>query len=475
MSISFSSATGNLFNRLGKLGLLIKQVSSYQSSQVTNATNTTTGVVAQYNSEPDLQALMGSAYISNINSAGDGIGSVARNIARQTINRVVYRDNPRISQNLTSLNIIDSIKEVIRQMNAQGASIFLQTVAGSGSAFTGTGNGVINVSVKRPQDGRTQELLFAETLLVKCTQDSFTGGATAGNENLTIYGQGNQSDVFAFDWPLGSNSRSNLNSIDGDVTNGSNNLLNNSGFASWTSNVPNQFTLTVGVAGTNTIQNGSITYSGGSSLQIVGDGSNTLTELRQQFNNSSGTTNILLPLTQYGVCIFARRDSVAAAQGILTIDLFDGTNIINDAAGNPNSFTIDLTALTTNFQSFTGAFRTPSSLPTNYYIRLRLSTSLTNGRSVYFDKLSLGEMTECYASGPYVSVHTGNVNFVQWETNPFFQGDYATITTTNSRGSGGTLNTFPTLCQRFFFSEMMGNELLFPSSVSNTISDSLIG
>lgn len=472
MSLSFSSATGNLFNRWGKCGLVVKQAASNQSSQKTNLTDTATGVVAQYNGEPDLQAIIGGSYIGLLNA--DSAMSAASSLARTTLNRMIYRDNPRSSQNLQSVNTIDSFKELIRQMNAASASVLQMTVAGTATAFTGTGNGVVNVSVKRPQDGKTQELAYAETLLIKCSADSYSGGATLANEGLTITGQGAQSNVFAFDWPLGSNSRAGLNAIDGNTNNGSGNKLNNSGFGSWTSNVPNQFTLTVGTAGTNTLQNSTVTYDAANSLQITGDGSSTLTELRQQFNASGGTTDTLLPLTQYGFCIFARRDSVAAAAGILTVDLFDGTNVINDAGGNANSFTIDLTALTTNFQSFTGAFRTPSSLPATYYIRLRLSTALTNGRSVYFAKGSLGTMTKCYNSGPYVSVHAGSIGLVQWEQNPFFQGDFATITITNSRGSGGTLSTFQTLISRFF-SEMYSNEFLLPSSSSPTISDSLIG
>ena len=147
------------------------------------------------------------------------------------------------------------------------------------------------------------------------------------------------------------------------------------------------------------------------------------------------------------------------------MDLFDGSSIINDENGTANSFTIDLTALTTSYASRTGVFRTPSILPAAIYLRMRLSTALTNGRSVYFDKASLGEMTQAYTSGPYLAVHAGSIAFEV--------GDLGTVAVTNSRGAAGTLDTFQTLFAREF-PDMISSELLLPSAAAPTISDALI-
>ncbi len=468
--IPFNSAPGDLFNRLGSLGGLVENMASYQQTQLTALTDTTTGVVSEYNSESDLQALIGSTYISTLNAVGS-IGSLASNVAVQTVNRMCFRDNPRIAQNLQSVNFLASIQEVIRQMGVQGATVLQMPVSVTTNAFTGTGDGTINVSLYRPQDGRTQELAFAETLLFSCTQDSYIGGATEGNEGFTVTGVGSQGNVYAFDWPLGSNSTQTVNAIDGNVSNGSGNLLANSGFADWTvANIPDQFVLDVGTAGTDIAEETTIVYDGStSSLRIIGDGS-TLVELSQEFGDgTTGTSDTLEPLTQYSFNLFIRRDGLAPSQGILTVRLVDQNDtVLVDAAATPNSFDIDLTLLNTVFTAYKGTFRTPLIMPETTYLELALTIALENGRSVYVDKMSLGGMTQMYKSGPYVAVHSGGT--------PFTQGDYTTAPVTNSRGAAGTLNTFQTLFQRFFFDTMMSNELLLPSvAAAPSISDALIG
>lgn len=466
--LSFASATGNLYNRWGKLGLVLSQMRAYQLAQLTNITDTTNGAVAQFDSESDIQAVLGSAYIGILNGAGS-VGSTLKTAAVQTLNRMIFRDNPRIYQTLTGSNTLASIQELIRQMKVAGATVRAHTITATPSAFTGAGTGVINVSTTRPQDGLVLENMFAESILFTCNSDSFTGGATAGNEGFLITGTGAQSDVFAFNWPLGSNSITNLNAIDGNSDNSSGNLLVNSGFSDWTDNVPDNWELVVGTAGTNISQETTIVYDGSSSsLKITGDAPGTNIRLRQVFGDDAGTTATLDPLTQYSFNLFIRRDGIAAGQGILTISLAeeDGT-VIQDILGNDISFDIDLTTLSTNFASVLGTFRTPLILPDAIYLDWHLTTSLTNGRSVYIDKASTGLYTQFYTAGPYLAVHSGDVDFEA--------GDYGTVLVTNTRGAVGSLNTFQTLMQRFFLAEMMGTGLLLPSSNVPTIQDSLIG
>ncbi len=464
--LSFGSAPGNLFNRLGKLGLIIKQAKSYQTSQQPNLIDTTNGAVAQYDGESDLQALIGSAYIGILNNVSTA-GSLAKSVAVQTINRMVFRDNPQIGQTLTSLNTTASINEVIRQMKLQGATVLAMTIGATPSSFTGTGNGVINASVRRPFDGLVLENSFAETVKFTCTDDSYGGNATAGNEPFTLTGTGAQNDFFAFNWPLGSNATTTLSAIDGNSNNTNGNLLTNSGFNAFTANIPDNWSLITGTAGTTIASENSLIYDGAAALRIIGDGA-TLTNITQRFDVSTGTLGTLTPQTQYSINLFMRRDGVAPANGTLTIDLIDGTNtVINDANAVANTFNIDLTALTTTYASYTGVFRTPAILPAAQYLRLRLTgTALTTGRTVYLDKLSMGKMTQLGTSFPFFTVHSGST--------PFLASDYGTVAITNSRGSGGTLSTFQTLWAQLFTSDMIGNEFLLPSSATPTISDSAL-
>lgn len=465
--LSFASAPGNLFNALGKCALLIKQAASFQASQNTNFTSLSAGLFGQLTSQPDIAALVGSTYISSLNAAGDAAGNPAQQIAQQIINRLVYQDTPQPNQNLTTLNVLASINEVILQMKSQNASILAMTIGATPSALTGTGNGILVASTKRPVDGLVLENSFAETITVTCSSDSYVGGATAGNESFVANGAGAEPDLFAFDWPLGSGSTQSLSAIDGSKDNSSGNLLTNSGFETWTSNVPDKWSLEVGTAGTNIQQQSSILYQGSSSLQLVGDGS-TLTALSQTFNSSTGTAGTLSPLSQYAVNLFMRRDGTAAAAGTLVVELVNsGGAVINDANGVANSFNIDLTTLSTNWTAFNLPIRTPLIMPSAYKLRWRLSTALSSGRSVYMDKVAFGPMTQIYVGGPFLAVFSGSNNFIA--------GDYFTCAVTNSRGAAGTLSTWQTALFRLLAPFSVQNEILWPSSSSPTISDSLIG
>lgn len=466
--LSFASAPGNLFNRIGKLGLTISQAAIYQAAQLINFTDTTNGVVAQYNSESDIQALMGSSYQGLLNSVSN-VGGLAQNMANATLNRMVFRDNPRISQTLQSVNILDSMLELIRQMQVAGASVLAMTITATPSSMTGLGNGVINVSTRRPLDGRVLENTFAETVQLLCTSDSYTGGATEGNEQFTVTGVGSDGNVFAFNWPLGSNATQNVNAIDGSADNSSGNLLVNSGFETFTvANTPDNWEILVGTAGTNIFEEATLTYDPppNTALRLLGDGS-TLIAFQQAFDDSDGTTATLEALTQYSVNVFIRRDGVIPAAGVMQVSLVDENDtVIVDEGGIANSFNIALTGLTVFYASYTGVFRTPLILPSAMFLKLAFTTALTTGRSVYLDKISFGEMTQLYTGGPYFAMIAGSV--------PFSSGDYGTCVVTNSRGAAGTLNTWQTLFFRCF--PIMGaNELMLPSSSTPTIADSLIG
>lgn len=469
MTISFSSATGNLFNRLGKLGACIANMRTHQAVQFQAMTNITTGVVAQYNSESDIQAIMGSSYIGVLGGV-EGIGSLCQQIATMTLNRAVYRDNPRFAQTLQEVNLIASIQEVITQMKAQGATVLELTVTATPTTFVGTGDGVVVASVTRAFDGLTQQNALAETLLVTCTNDSYIGGATAGQEGFTVTGVGAQTDVFAFNWPLGSNASLSINAVNGSVDNTGGNLLTNSGFDSFTGNTPNNWDIEEGAAGTQIFSETGLIYGGDSALRILGDGS-TLTAIEQEFNSSTGTLGQLSPLTQYAFNIYSRRDGVAPANGTMTIDLADAAGVtLLDSNGVANSFDIDLTGLTTEYLPYNGVFRTPEILPDPVYLRMRLTgTPLTVNRSVYFDLGACASMSMLYPpNGPSVAIFSGASNFVQAPV-----PDTATVAITNSRGAAGTLNTWQTALAVLLPSSVE-NGFIWPYSSTPSISDSLL-
>lgn len=482
MSISFFGATGDFYNRLGKIGLLLKQIRTYQIAQFTNCVDVNSGVVAQLNAESDIQATMGSAYIGLLNGAGSSVGGIAQTMGQAVVNRMVYRDNPRFNQTLTQTNLVASMAEIIRQMNVQGVTVLRMTVSAtpgvgpSGGSFVGngaspaTGTGVVVASVKRPQDGLYQENVFAETITVLITTDSYSGTAQAGNESVSASGVGQQTNLFAFDWPLGSNGLVNFQVIDGNTDNGNGNLLTNSGFENWTgtNNFLNNWQLIVGTVNTNIAKETSAIYDGSAAIKLIGDGS-MLVRWRQPFGDAvNGTAATLDTLTQYAHNVYARRDGTQAGSGLLQVALTDASGtIIRDAAGNQNVMTIDLTGLTVNYTPYNFVINTPAILPSALYLDYQLLNPLSPGRNVYFDKAGYGLMNEVYASGPYLCVFAGNV--------PFLAGDYAQVVVANSRGSGGALDTFQTLWYRLLAPNVASLELQLPSSTNPNVSDTLIG
>ncbi len=192
---------------------------------------------------------------------------------------------------------------------------------------------------------------------------------------------------------------------------------------------------------------------GARSVELDSDGSQ-LTTIMQPV--------ALDPATQYAVNLFAKVDVVPAA-GVLTVDLVDGVGgtVINDDEGTANSFTIDATGLTTSWVSQSGFFRTPTAMPATAFLRVRISTAVSTGTSVFLDEAYLGEPDELYTDGLVVAAFTGPTAWVI--------GDRASIAVTNDRA--GLIHEW---FNRVF--SLRENRLLLPSenTGNETIDDALV-
>lgn len=97
-----------------------------------------------------------------------------------------------------------------------------------------------------------------------------------------------------------------------------------------------------------------------------------------------------------------------------------------DGSGLTGGSSPDATiSTTTEGSSNELAFRTPTVLPDLVYLRLRISTAISGGTSVFVDNVSLATLIELYAGGPLVATFAGATEFKA--------GDLWTITTTNDR------------------------------------------
>ena len=190
---------------------------------------------------------------------------------------------------------------------------------------------------------------------------------------------------------------------------------------------------------------------GARALEFVGDGATQ--------------TSILVPVslsgrTCYGLNLWAAVD-VTPAAGALTVDLVDGVtnDVLNDDEGNANSIAVDLTGLTGSLAAQGGCFHTPLTLPNQVYLRLRLSTALSSGTSLFVDELCLVAMTELYPGGLFAAAFAGPQNHAV--------EDYAEIAATNDRA--GAMHEW---LHRFL--NLGAKRFLFPVANPGTQPDSLI-
>lgn len=141
-------------------------------------------------------------------------------------------------------------------------------------------------------------------------------------------------------------------------------------------------------------------------------------------------------------------------------------------ARNVPQMTTDATSLTGGTPTATVAtttegnlaapvFRTPATMPAVVYLRLRATTAISNGTSVFVDEACMVAMTLAYAGGPYVALFTG----------PTVWGIDDTIDVTVANDRAGALHEW---CNRVF--ALRQSELLLRTNRSGaeTQADSLI-
>lgn len=465
------TGTGGLFARIGVAGVGIREANLYLGSTDISAGGLkSTGVranniFAQYASTLQKETDTLYSALASVRTALGGWKSYLQAQATQAIADQVIADVP-----LKDSQAVTVWTEIIRQMVGGGTvyapdnDIKYNVVSASVAANVGTGTGVAVASVKRP-DARNNEYVLAETIKILCTSDEGLG-ATARSEPFTVTGTDTQADQLAYNWPLGSGGSASVVATDTDLdaqSGPAGQLLTNGNFTLFTvtANVPDDWQVIVGAAGTDILQESSTVYRTGSAVEFVGTGGSPLSSIAQTFDTTgTGTSAALLPNTRYAINFFARK-SASLAAGVLKVDLVDSTNtVITDPSGANLSYTVAHGTLTTSYAAYNTVFVTPAKLPTSYKLRLSISTALTSGESVFVDDLAMTEMTEVYAGGPLVAVFAGATNFLK--------NDSINVTIANDYGG-----QFQTYCQRMFDLRSMGLQIPSDSGGTQTIAETL--
>jgi hypothetical protein len=325
-----------------------------------------------------------------------------------------------------------------------------------GASGTGTGKAVGSIL---GLDGIERDYAYNETFRVECTNDAASGDATAGEEEFTCRGDTTIVDPLAELWPVGSGTTTVVTSCNPRVD-ASVNLLTNSSFETFTvANTPDNWPISVGVAGTSLLSAGdpNAYKSGTYALEFFGDAA-ALQKIRQLFGTN--TTATLLPNTVYHLSYWSKVTNNAAT-GVFRVSLQNssGTVLSNDA-GTALSDSVTVDNETTTYANHTMSFITPKSLPTSTYLVLEFTTALS-AHGLYVDDLALCAATELYDGGPFLSIFAGETD---WRV-----PDFWTVAVANNYAGD-----FQKAFERIFGMNALGLQLPRDTGGTETIADTLI-
>jgi hypothetical protein len=409
------------------------------------------------------QNLVASLYATrdSFRQSPSSLTSYLQQLAQNVLTQMVNEDTPQKG----GPTVAGCMAELIRQMNVASASVNQPTVSATVASVVATGDSVVVASVIGP-GGIQRDYIFAEVINVLCTQSSI--GTSGYVDTYSVQGNPAASGPLNWDWPTqngssfnGSGASTSVSSCDAKVV--SPQLLTNP-FQTFVAipNTPDGWTYFIGVAGTDFFAAGSVaSYFGTNALQITGTGSALLDEARQPLTS-------LLPSTVYAINFWIKASGAIAA-GVIEADLYDtvGNATLTDASSTACAVSVGHGSITTSYTSVTGFVRTPAVLPNNgagIVFRIKVTTAITNGVSVYIDLPCIQPATQIYVGGPFMAIFAGKTRAAL--------NDKYTITTANSALTDNTTLGFQkTLLQLF---SPPAYALQFPSSGSPTIADSLI-
>jgi hypothetical protein len=368
MALDFSDATGNLFNRLGKIGYLFNSilafygpttarnasggglfwptslVPEYNGPQLASFNSLTDALAAQFDGDDDADLLDGFYAARNAQRDAQSMLAYLQGLFQRTIIRMVDDDVRLISATLPL-----ALEELIRQMKA--ASYKVDGGGSSGATITvaeacpaPNGDPAFAVTITDPH-GFARDYFLSEQIDFVCSTDSQQGG-TLGQEQFDWTGDAAESNPLSWNWGLdyfrdtanGSGQSGSLTAMDAST---SDNLLTNGDFESFSTNTPASWTLLGGTgaggggaAGTNIFAAGA-GYKGSNAIKFTGTATAVLNQIYQALDLTR-----LKPLTMYAFNCWAKKSSLSEIASVLTFSLTDGSGtVITNAAGTANTIT----------------------------------------------------------------------------------------------------------------------------------------
>lgn len=398
MAVTLTGGTG-LFDRIGALGYFINTCNGRRggSSSGDYPKEMNDALALFDGSSNALRACVADLLdrgLGAIQSGHTGGMAVVKTAAQNTLVEMFDADNP-----LPERSVAWAMIRLIRQMRTAttryvAANTITATVTNTGN--TGTGNIVTCIYDGL---GYVLENMHAQDFVVSVVDDS-----TSGSEQLLIQGEPSEDDRLSWLFPAGTGDSIQYTAFDAALTD---NIITNGDMEDFTvANTPDSWTIDAGSAGTQVLSEASTVYKGSKALELVGHAT-----------GAALSTSIVASVssrTNYAINFWAKVDVVPAA-GVLTVDLYDGSGVINDEAGTAQSTTYTLSGLTTSYVAKSFCFRLPEPLPAAVRVRFRLTTALSVGSSLFIDHIGCTEMTQPNSAipgaTPYIAIFSGAVDY----------------------------------------------------------------
>ena len=457
--------SGGLFTRLGALIYMMDQVRAHQANLKTLLAN----VQAEYSStDAWMIDVLSGGIESRIAEAGNILFDVQAAAQKTLIEMCFAEANTSGATNtMIRKEITDALVWLIRQMDADTESIDGTTITKSSLVVGGSnnGNGKFYYLFEAPNIllGSTADWpnIRTEQLEARCVQDGTNGAISRGSEIFEIRGQPAYANL-DYRFPAGSGTRMMLATTCASIDNGApgQNILFNSDLEDQTSNLPDNWSLVSGTAGTEflTETTAANVYRGARSLRLAVTGSTF--KIKQQLGAFAGTLGRLTPDRPYLITVAIKKSTTAT--GTLRLSVQDASNNIID--GGNFFLSQSIAATTTSFAQYSATLRSPRVVPSELYFVIETTSAIATD-SVYIDEITFSEMTPIAPGGPAIAIVAGSSD---WAAD-----DFARYNFTND-GDAYTLGKFARGFDRLF--DLYGTGLSMPANYlgTETISDSLI-
>lgn len=335
----------------------------------------------------------------------------------------------------------DILRELALDMRANSETIDGHTTNAPTTATAASHNAATGVvrAYDLDREGDLHQLIRGQTIDIECTADAPNDGRTAGEETLRARGE-------PIDPSEGSGGEVSLDVAPATAASASHqtNRVDNGNFETFSANVPTDWAVENGTAGTHILEESTEKYVGSKCLELAGDGAQATIGISQDL---SALSPELKPWTVYAINCWVKTSGVTA--GDLAIKLSGQSTI--EIFSIPSSWP-------TSWTAYGGFVVLPKNESTDYKIEIEVTGTPNSGSHFYIDNVALVEATTFEEAGIRLAAFQGHRDFVAGD-----KPDTWTVACTSD--DAGRFQTF--------LRELYGVTLPFETDTSETIPDSL--